>query len=83
MQDEITARRRDDLIGTVQRVLVDEVGGGRTHREAPEIDGVVELPDDLVPGTFATVRIVGAMGPDLIAEHLAAAAVDGVTEAGT
>jgi ribosomal protein S12 methylthiotransferase len=83
MQDEITARRRDDLIGTVQRVLVDEVGGGRTHREAPEIDGVVELPDDLVPGTFATVRIVGAMGPDLIAEHLAAAAAGGDDEAGT
>ncbi len=83
MQDEITARGRDDLIGTVQQVLVDEVGGGRTHREAPEIDGVVELPDDLVPGTFATVRIVGAMGPDLIAEHHAATAVGGGRGAGS
>ena len=82
MQDEITARRRDDLIGTAQQVLVDEVGVGRTHREAPEIDGVVELPDDLVPGEFATVRIVGAMGPDLVADHVAAAPLGGRTEAG-
>jgi ribosomal protein S12 methylthiotransferase len=77
MQDEITARRRDDLIGTTQRVLVDEAGVGRTHREAPEIDGIVELPDDLVPGTFVEVRIVGAMGPDLVADHLAAVPLDG------
>jgi ribosomal protein S12 methylthiotransferase len=63
LQDEITARRRDDLIGHHDRVLVDDPGTARSHREAPEIDGVIEVPDVLVPGTFAEVRIVEAMGP--------------------
>ncbi len=74
LQDEITARRRDDLIGTTTTVLVDEPGTARSHREAPEIDGIVEVPHDLVPGTFVEVRIVDAMGPDLIAEPVDALA---------
>jgi ribosomal protein S12 methylthiotransferase len=68
MQDEITARRRDDLIGTTTTVLVDEPGVARSHREAPEIEGVIEVHDTLVPGSFVEVRIVDAMGPDLVAE---------------
>jgi ribosomal protein S12 methylthiotransferase len=68
LQDEITARRRDDLIGRTVTVLVDEPGVARSHREAPEIDGVIDVPDHLVTGSFATVRIVDAMGPDLVAE---------------
>jgi hypothetical protein len=51
---------------------VDEVGVGRTHREAPEIDGIVELPEHLVVGSFASVMIVDAAGPDLRAEALPA-----------
>jgi ribosomal protein S12 methylthiotransferase len=70
LQDEITARRRDDLIGTTVTVLVDEPGVARSHREAPEIDGVIEVPDHLMVGEFATVRIVDAMGPDLVAEAI-------------
>jgi ribosomal protein S12 methylthiotransferase len=72
LQDDITARRRDDLIGTTTTVLVDEPGVARSHREAPEIDGVIEVPEHLVPGSFAEVRIVEAMGPDLIAEPVTA-----------
>ena len=68
LQDTITARRRDDLIGTIQTVLVDEVGVGRSHREAPEIDGIVQVPDSLAPGSFVDVRVVDALGPDLLAE---------------
>ena len=71
LQDDITARRRDELIGTVTRVLVDEPGTARSHREAPEIDGIIEVPTDLQPGTFLDVRIVDAMGPDLVAEPVA------------
>jgi ribosomal protein S12 methylthiotransferase len=67
LQDDITARRRDALIGSRVRVLIDEPGVGRSHREAPEIDGVIEVPDTLMVGTFAEVRIVDAMGPDLVA----------------
>jgi ribosomal protein S12 methylthiotransferase len=72
LQDDITARRRDDLLGTTTTVLVDEPGVARSHREAPEIDGVIEVPDDFVPGSFVEVRIVEAMGPDLIAEAVGA-----------
>ena len=65
LQDRITAERRSDLIGEPVEVLVDEPGVGRTHREAPEIDGIVSVPEDLAPGTFMKVTITGAAGPDL------------------
>ena len=68
MQDSITAVRRDALIGSTVEVLVDDVGIGRTHWEAPSIDGIVHVSRDLPVGQFATVLIVDAMGPDLVAE---------------
>jgi ribosomal protein S12 methylthiotransferase len=68
LQDDITARRRDALIGATVKVLVDEAGVARSSREAPEIDGIIEVPAELPVGQFHTVRIVDAMGPDLVAE---------------
>ena len=68
LQDDITARKRDRLIGSTVEVLVDTPGVGRTHREAPEIDGVVVVPDTLAAGTFATLTVTGALGPDLEAQ---------------
>jgi ribosomal protein S12 methylthiotransferase len=68
MQDAITARKRDELIGSTIEVLVDSPGVGRSHREAPEIDGIVELPESLAVGQFHQVRVADALGPDLIAE---------------
>ena len=68
LQDSITARRRDDLIGSTVEVLVDEPGIGRSHREAPSIDGVVHVPETLEVGVFREVTIVDALGPDLVAE---------------
>lgn len=67
LQDSITARRRDDLIGSTIEVLVDAPGVGRSHREAPEIDGIVQVPDGLTVGGFHRVEVVNAEGPDLIA----------------
>lgn len=67
LQDQITAERRDDLIGTQTVVLVDEVGVARSVREAPEIDGVIEVPQHLAVGQFHEVVIVDAQGPDLVA----------------
>ncbi|HEY2333328.1 MAG TPA: 30S ribosomal protein S12 methylthiotransferase RimO [Acidimicrobiales bacterium] len=64
-QDRITASRRDQLIGRTVEVLVDAPGIGRTHREAPEIDGIVSIPDRLEVGSLAAVVVVGALGPDL------------------
>ena len=65
LQDAITAAKRDRLIGEVRRVLVDSPGQGRTVHEAPEIDGVVHLPDDLRVGSLVDVVITAAEGPDL------------------
>lgn len=67
LQDDITASRRDALIGSTIEVLVDVVGVGRSHREAPEIDGVVHLDPALSPGELVFVDIVDALGPDLVA----------------
>jgi ribosomal protein S12 methylthiotransferase len=68
LQDAITARRRESLIGTTVEVLVDTPGEGRTCREAPEIDGIVHLTDRVPAGSFVDVVVTGADGPDLIAE---------------
>ncbi len=65
MQDDITASRRDSLVGSTVSVLVDEAGIGRTHREAPEIDGVVLVPDTLTIGTFHDVVVISAEGPEI------------------
>ncbi|MEY2450825.1 MAG: ribosomal protein methylthiotransferase [Acidimicrobiaceae bacterium] len=65
LQDRITAAKRDELIDAKVEVLVDEPGVGRTHREAPEIDGIVTVPADLPVGSFATLTVTGALGPDL------------------
>jgi len=68
MQDNITFGRRDDLIGRTLKVLVDEPGIARSHREAPEIDGIIEVPTSLEVGQFYDVTVMSAMGPDLVAE---------------
>ena len=68
MQDGITSRRRDDLVGRTINVLVDEEGVARSHREAPEIDGIIEVPTSLEVGQFYDVTVKSAMGPDLVAE---------------
>lgn len=67
MQDDITAARRDALIGTSLEVLVDAPGVARSHLEAPEIDGIIHVPHDCSPGDMITVDIVDALGPDLVA----------------
>lgn len=65
LQDAITARRRLDLVGTTVTVLVDRPGQARSHREAPEIDGVISVPTGLPMGSWVDVTITGAEGPDL------------------
>lgn len=76
VQEVITQAGRDALVsaGTEIEVLVegrdDETGDalGRTHREAPEIDGVVRLDGAHArPGSFVRAKVTGAIGPDLVA----------------
>jgi ribosomal protein S12 methylthiotransferase len=71
LQDNITAERRDLLLGETIEVLVDEPGIARSFREAPEIDGVVQVPDHLEVGRFHTVVVEQVFGPDLIAVEVA------------
>jgi len=74
IQDRLTQAARDALVGTRVEVLVDGHEGGvpigRTHREAPEIDGIVRLSAGvpLAAGTIVTAEVVSAVGPDLEAE---------------
>ena len=71
--DAISEQRRRSLVGSRTTVLVDEPGWGRSHREAPEIDGLVEVPRHLAPGRFVDVEITGAAGVDLQAAPLVTA----------
>jgi len=58
--------------------VVDGAAVGRTHREAPEIDGIVQLervageatPE---PGTMVPAVATSALGPDLFARAVAPA----------
>lgn len=71
LQASISRARLARKIGTVQRVLVDEVGEdaaiARSAADSPEIDGIVRIEDGgtLRSGQFADVRIHGATDYDL------------------
>jgi ribosomal protein S12 methylthiotransferase len=67
LQDRITAVRREASIGATWEVLVDAPGEARSYREAPEIDGIVTVPEDLEVGRFHQVVVTDADGPDLVA----------------
>lgn len=71
-QDAITESRRRQLLGQRMRVLVDAPGVARSHREAPEIDGIIHVPARLPAGEFAEVEIKSSVGPDLEAEPVTA-----------
>jgi ribosomal protein S12 methylthiotransferase len=71
LQDTITARRRDALVGEVREVLVDAPGRGRTVHEAPEIDGVVRLPGSIPVGAFFDAALTASLGTDLVGEAAA------------
>ena len=74
LQEEITAERNAEQVGLVVEVLVDrEEDGlpvGRSHREAPEIDGVVLL-DRGRPGDWLRARVTGVYGSDTVGEVVA------------
>jgi len=70
-QEAISAARLRRKVGSVQQVLVDEVGAsvavGRSSADAPEIDGKVYVHGAvrLKPGQFIDVRIERAEAHDL------------------
>lgn len=76
LQEEISLERQARMEGRKLKVLVESVDPGeglafgRSYREAPEVDGVVEIRggDLLVPGNFATVLVSEVLEHDLVAE---------------
>ncbi|MFN9739537.1 MAG: 30S ribosomal protein S12 methylthiotransferase RimO, partial [Pseudomonadota bacterium] len=73
-QEKISRRRLKRKVGTVQQVLIDEVGAsvavGRSRADAPEIDGKVFIHGaaGLKPGQFVDVRILKTEAHDLHGE---------------
>ena len=75
VQDPITVAARAALVGEEIDVLIDAVDAdgcrGRTHREAPEIDGIVRLVGEELfarPGAQVRATVCGVEGPDLEAK---------------
>jgi len=78
LQSTISRKKNEALIGSIQRVMIDEVdldsdkATGRTQAHAPEVDGTVYvegLPGNTtVCGEMVDVRITGALDYDLIGE---------------
>jgi ribosomal protein S12 methylthiotransferase len=75
LADEVMERRARSIVGSNVDVLVERLDleqgawSGRSHREAPEVDGEIRFAgDDLRVGQYATVRITGNDGADLIGE---------------
>jgi ribosomal protein S12 methylthiotransferase len=68
IQEEVTESRHSEWLGRTDRVLVDQIEDGipvaRSHRQAPEIDGVIRLDRGAV-GEWVEVEYTGAFGPDM------------------
>jgi ribosomal protein S12 methylthiotransferase len=71
LQERVSAQLNDELIGTRQVVLVDEEDGegsyfGRMERDAPEIDGQVQITrGEARVGKFVEVEVTGAYAYEL------------------
>lgn len=84
LQSVISRKKNEGLIGTIQRVMIDDVAlnservTGRTQGHAPEVDGVVFVESDdsrpkrvpVRPGDMIDVKITGALDYDLISETI-------------
>ena len=65
IQDAITARRRDAMVGRRLRLLVDAPGVARSVHECPEIDGIVIVDPSFPVGTLFDGEVVASRGTDL------------------
>jgi len=67
-QDAITLQRREALVGQNREVLVDSPGTARSSGEAPDIDGIIVVPDSVPVGSLLSVTITESLGFDLVGE---------------
>ena len=70
LQQEISLAGNRQFIGRRVQVLVegtgDDISVGRSYRDAPEVDGMVIIHDELPVNEFALVRITEALEYDLV-----------------
>jgi ribosomal protein S12 methylthiotransferase len=74
LQQGISLARNQALVGQTLDVLLEGVGDGlsvgRSYRDAPEIDGLVLIHQELDPGGFVRVRVTEALEYDLVGEPI-------------
>ena len=84
LQSTIAQKKHKALIGTIQRVMIDDIDSesgkltGRTQAHAPEVDGFVFINDSAASeesmspkfGNFVDVKITDALEYDLMGEIL-------------
>lgn len=73
IQEEIALALNEEMIGSVQKVLIDRIEGekayGRTQYDSPEVDPEVIINDpSLTPGEFVNIKITEAYPFELIGE---------------
>lgn len=71
LQETISLKRNQSLIGKKLDVLIEGLGDGiavgRSYRDAPEIDGLVIIEGEIPIGEIHPVQVTGAMAHDLTA----------------
>ena len=74
VQQRVSRGVQQGFVGKTIRVLVENGGAGgwvgRSHADAPEIDGSVQVIGKAQVGEFATVKVTGATEYDLTSETL-------------
>jgi ribosomal protein S12 methylthiotransferase len=70
LQQQISLKKNQSFVGKSLDVLIEGVGDGislgRSYRDAPEIDGMVILEEEVSVGEMVPVQITGAMVYDLV-----------------
>jgi len=80
LQQQISLEKNQSLVGKTLDVLVEGVGDGislgRSYRDAPEIDGMVLIEEQVSVGEMVPVQITGAMVYDLVGRIRSGGAVE-------
>lgn len=70
LQQQISLEKNQSFVGKSLDVLIEGVGDGislgRSYRDAPEIDGMVILEEEVQVGEMVSAQITGAMVYDLV-----------------
>jgi ribosomal protein S12 methylthiotransferase len=73
VQQPISLERNESLVGGMLDVLIEGQGEGlsvgRSYRDAPEVDGLVLVEEELPVGEIVPLRIIAALEYDLVGER--------------